>query len=251
MLDTIKEKLTELERDKKIRIIYACESGSRAWGFPSPDSDFDVRFIYARTTNDYLNIHEIKDVVDLPVNEVLDIGGWDIKKALKLFLKSNGPLFEWLQSPIIYKDDVGFGDELRGLLSKYFSLRAAGNHYLSMAINTVNNDLKDDEVKIKRYLYALRSTLACKWITETQTVPPMEFGKLRLLVDDKNFQSSINELLKVKSVSNEKTLVKHSFAIDEWLDDALSNCKELLVEMPANHQPTDELNEIFRKFILP
>jgi len=250
MLDTIKEKLTELERDNKIEILYACESGSRAWGFPSPDSDFDVRFIYARTTNDYLNIHEIKDVVDLLVNEVLDIGGWDIKKALKLFLKSNGPLYEWLQSPIIYKDDVGFGDELRNLMPKYFSLRAAGNHYLSMAFNTVNNDLKGDDVKIKRYFYALRSALACKWITEKQTVPPMEFGKLRLLVDDENFQSSINELLKVKSVSNEKTLVKHYFILDEWLDDALSNCKELLIELPANHQPTDELNEIFRKYIL-
>ncbi|SHN08937.1 DNA polymerase beta superfamily protein [Mucilaginibacter sp. OK098] len=250
MLDTIKEKLTELEKDNKIKILYACESGSRAWGFPSPDSDFDVRFIYARTTRDYLNIHEIKDVVDLPVNEVLDIGGWDIKKALKLFLKSNGPLYEWLQSPIIYKDDVGFGDELRGLMPKYLSLRAAGNHYLSMAFNTVNNDLKDDDVKIKRYFYALRSALSCKWITEKQTVPPMEFGKLRLLVDDKDFQSSINELLKVKSVSNEKTLVKHSPTLDKWLNEALSNCKELLGEMPANHQPADELNEIFRKFIL-
>jgi len=250
MLDIIKEKLTELEKDNKIKILYACESGSRAWGFPSPDSDFDVRFIYARTVSDYLNIHEIKDVVDLPVNEILDIGGWDIKKALKLFLKSNGPLYEWLQSPIIYKDDVGFGDELRGLMPKYFSLRATGNHYLSMAINTVNNDLKDDEVKIKRYFYALRSALSCKWIIEKQTVPPMEFGKLRLLVDDKGFQSSINELLKVKSVSNEKTLVKHNFILDEWLDDTLSNCKELLIELPANHQPTDELNEIFRKFIL-
>ena len=250
MLNTIKEKLTELERDNKIKILYACESGSRAWGFPSTDSDFDVRFIYARTTNDYLNIHEIKDVVDLPVNEVLDIGGWDIKKALKLFLKSNGPLYEWLQSPIIYKDDVGFGDELRNLMPKYFSLRAAGNHYLSMAFNTANDDLKDDDVKIKRYFYALRSALACKWITEKQTVPPMEFGELRLLVDSKDFQSSINELLKIKSVSNEKTLVKRNFILDEWLDDTLSNCKELLTELPANHQPTDELNEIFKKFIL-
>src|SRR5580658_2813966 len=113
MLETIKEKLLELEKNNHIRILYACESGSRAWGFPSPDSDFDVRFIYARTMDDYLNIHEIKDVIDLPVNEVLDIGGWDIRKALKLFLKSNGPLYEWLQSPIIYRGNSSFADELR------------------------------------------------------------------------------------------------------------------------------------------
>jgi predicted nucleotidyltransferase len=101
MVDIIKEKLAKLERIHHIRVLYACESGSRAWGFPSPDSDCDVRFIYARSQKDYLSINEAKDVLDLPVNELLDIGGWDIKKALKLFLKSNGPLYEWLQSPVI------------------------------------------------------------------------------------------------------------------------------------------------------
>lgn len=124
MIETIKEKLRELEQQHHIKILYACESGSRAWGFPSPDSDFDVRFIYARRINDYLNIAEAKEVIDLPVNEVLDIGGWDLKKALKLFLKSNGPLYEWLQSPVVYVDDCGFAQELRELASKYFSMRA-------------------------------------------------------------------------------------------------------------------------------
>jgi hypothetical protein len=244
-----KEKLDELEKDNHIRILYACESGSRAWGFPSPDSDFDVRFIYARTKNDYLGIHETKDVIDLPVNDVLDIGGWDIKKALKLFLKSNGPLYEWLQSPIIYKDDSGFADELRQLMPRYFSLRACGNHYLSMALNTVNNDLQTDQVKLKRYFYALRSTLACKWITEKQTVPPMEFEKLRTLVDAETFQLNVNELLNIKSIGNEKTLVDHNHLIDNWLETTLSNCKDIMDQIPSNHQQADELNAIFRKYI--
>jgi len=221
MLEIIKEKLHELEKDHHIRILYACESGSRAWGFPSPDSDFDVRFIYARTTNDYLQIHEIKDVIDLPVNEVLDIGGWDIRKALKLFLKSNGPLYEWLQSPIIYSDDSGLAEELRQLMPKYFSLRASGNHYLSMALNAVNNDLQGEQVKIKRYFYTLRSALACKWITEKQTLPPMEFGKLRMLVDAEPFQTGIHKLLKMKLVSDEKTLIAPVVILDEWLNATL------------------------------
>jgi predicted nucleotidyltransferase len=250
MLETIKEKLSELEKIHKIRILYACESGSRAWGFPSPDSDFDVRFIYARTTNDYLQIHEIKDVIDLPVNEILDIGGWDIRKAMKLFLKSNAPLYEWLQSPIIYSDSSGFADELRGLMPKYFSLKAGGNHYLSMALNTVNNDLQGEQVRIKRYFYALRSALACKWITEKQTVPPMEFGKLRVLDDDAAFHTSIDQLLKMKLISDEKTFIAPVAILDEWLNKTLFACKVALSQMPSNHQPTEELNAIFRKYII-
>src|SRR6185437_7304497 len=157
MIDLIKEKLHELEEIHSIRILYACESRSRAWGFPSPDSDFDVRFIYARSASDYLSIHDIKDIIDLPVDDELDIGGWDIKKALQLFLKSNGPLYEWLQSPIVYMDNADFAVQLKNLMPKYFSLRAAGNHYLSIGLNTVKNDLQSEQVKLKRYFYALRS----------------------------------------------------------------------------------------------
>jgi len=250
MLETIKQQLRELEQQHHIKVLYACESGSRAWGFPSPDSDFDVRFIYSRKTNDYLNITEPKEVIDLPVNDVLDIGGWDLRKALKLFLKSNGPLYEWLQSPVIYVDDCGFAPELRQLMPKYFSMRAGGNHYFSMALNTVTNDLQAEEVKIKRYFYALRSALACKWITEKQTVPPMELAKLRVLVEDENIQASVDELLEMKLVSNEKTLIKPVAVLDDWLKDTLAGCKAALNEMPANHQQTDELNVIFRKYIL-
>ena len=251
MLEIIKEKLHELESEHHIRILYACESGSRAWGFPSPDSDFDVRFIYSGKTNDYLNIHDIKDVLDLPVNDVLDIGGWDIRKVLKLFLKSNGPLYEWLQSPIIYRDDVGFADELRQLMPQYFSLRAGGNHYLSMALNTVNNDLQEEQVKIKRYFYALRSTLACKWITEKQTVPPMEFEKLRVLANAQSFQSSVDELLKMKVISDERTLIKPITMLNDWLNETLSVCKTKLGHIAPTHSSSEELNAIFRKYILP
>jgi len=106
MTETILQKLLELEQAENIKILYACESGSRAWGFASPDSDFDVRFIYARKVNDYLTITDLPDNVGLPVNEVLDIDGWDLKKALRLFLKSNSTLYEWLQSPIVYKEKL-------------------------------------------------------------------------------------------------------------------------------------------------
>ncbi len=180
MKEIILQKLAELEKTENIKILYACESGSRAWGFASHDSDFDVRFIYARNVNHYLSIAEMSDVVGIPVDEVLDIGGWDLKKALKLFLKSNGPLYEWLQSPIVYRQDNAFAEEMRSLMPTYFSLRSGGNHYLSMANNTLRDDLQGEQVKLKRYFYALRPALACQWIVERQTVPPMEFDQLRV-----------------------------------------------------------------------
>lgn len=249
MLEIIKEKLTKIESQHNVQILYACESGSRAWGFPSPDSDFDVRFIYAGKQDDYLSIIEKKDVIDLPVNEVLDIGGWDIRKALKLFLKSNSPLYEWLQSPIVYRENLRFADELRKLMHEYFSLRAGGHHYFSMTLNTVNNDLQAEQVKIKRYFYALRSALACKWIVEQQTVPPMEFGKLLLQVDGQAFQSSIDRLLKAKFISDEKTLVDRVELLDDWLNSTLSYCKESISQLPVIHKKPEELNLIFRKYI--
>jgi uncharacterized protein len=249
MVEIIKQKLKELEQDNNIKVLYACESGSRAWGFPSTDSDFDVRFIYARPINDYLGIIEIRDVVELPVNEVLDIGGWDIKKALKLFLKSNGPLYEWLQSPIVYQDSAGFAEELREFMPKYFSLKAAGHHYLSMALNTVNNDLQSEQIKLKRLFYALRSVLVCKWLTEKQTVPPMELSHLRVLVDNGEFQATLDDLLKQKTLSDEKTLINSIPLLADWLNTTLADCKTAIEKLPANHQKPDELNELFRKYL--
>jgi|SRR5665213_2476300 len=250
MIDLIKEKLHELEEIHSIRILYACESGSRAWGFPSPDSDFDVRFIYARSANDYLSIHDIKDIIDLPVDDELDIGGWDIKKALKLFLKSNAPLYEWLQSPIIYIDNAHFATTLRNLMPKYFSLRSGGNHYVSIGLNTLENDLQFEQVKLKRCFYALRSILACKWIIKKQTVPPMELGILRTIERSETFQKCINDLLTIKSVSNEKTLIKPIAFLDEWLNNSISSCKILLEQTPVNRQLPNELNDIFRRYIV-
>jgi uncharacterized protein len=251
MTGLIKQQLELLEREYSIRILYACESGSRAWGFTSPDSDYDVRFIYARRLNNYLSINEIKDVIDLPVNDLLDIGGWDIKKALKLFLKSNGPLYEWLQSPIIYKNDSGFDKAMQTLMPQYFSLRAAGNHYLSMANNAVVNDFAGEEVKIKRYCYAIRSALACLWIVIEQSVPPMELDKLRVLITDITVQHHINKLLEIKLVSDEKTLMQHDVVLDDWLNNTLAFCETGVKQLAVNHHTTEELNEVFRTYIQP
>jgi uncharacterized protein len=251
MKEIILQKLLELEQSENIKILYACESGSRAWGFASPDSDFDVRFIYTRQLGHYLSIIETADVVGLPVNEVLDIGGWDIKKALKLFLKSNSPLYEWLQSPIVYQQDDNFVEELRSLMPAYFSARSAANHYLSMATNTLRDDLQAEEVKLKRYFYALRPALACLWIVERRTVPPMEFEPLRILITDLEIQNLIDNLLDRKKDADEKALIEPITGLNKWLTEALDYCKDRVSMLPSVRKDTLELDAFFRKYLLP
>lgn len=232
-----------------VRILFACESGSRAWGFASPDSDYDVRFIYAQPRNSYLSIREQRDVIELPVNPLLDVNGWDIRKALQLFLKSNSPLYEWLQSPIVYKEETGFAAHLRSLMPEYFSHRAGCHHYLSMAYNALTNDLRADSVRLKKYFYALRPTLACGWILEKQAVPPMEFGVLRTIVTDKAWNAAVDNLLRRKVQSDEKTLIPPVSLLQDWLEITLGQYREKADNLTAVKNETQQLDEIFRNYI--
>ena len=128
----IVSKLHEIEQMEKVRILLAVESGSRAWGFASPDSDYDVRFIYIRDKEDYLRLNTMRDVIELPIDEVLDINGWDLQKTLRLLYKSNPTLFEWFSSPIVYMES-DFADLFRRVMNDYFSSKRSLYHYISMA----------------------------------------------------------------------------------------------------------------------
>lgn len=249
MRTIIAEKLSMIEKSQGVKIIYACESGSRAWGFASPDSDFDVRFIYIRPLNDYLSIAERKDVIELPVNEVLDIGGWDLRKALQLFLKSNAPLYEWVQSPIHYIPNEELKTDLLKLSEKYFSGRAGCHHYISMAKNTFENDLQGEQVRIKKYFYALRPLLAAKWIVEKKQVPPMEFHILRTLITDTQWQASIDALLVQKQAADEKTMIPPVMPLQQWIADTIQYCNEKAAALPPLKNDTIELDTLFRKYI--
>ncbi len=250
MTEAILRHLVALEREHAIKILYACESGSRAWGFASPDSDFDVRFIYTRPKDDYLSLSELSDHAGLPVNERLDISGWDIRKTLTLFLKSNSVIYEWLQSPIVYREESGFTQELRDLMPSYFNLRAGGHHYLSMACNTLTQDLQGRQVKLKRYFYALRPALACLWIIGNHSVPPMEFGKLRTIIADDQLQQELDKLLKQKEQADEKELIASIPVLQQWLETTLQKCKEAVGMLPSDRKPVEVLNQLFRKHLL-
>src|SRR6185437_550411 len=215
----------------------------------SPDSDYDVRFIYLQPKNNYLSIHDRRDVIELPAGEVLDVNGWDIRKALQLFLKSNAPLYEWLQSPIIYKEYTPFASELQKLMQLYFSHRACCHHYLSMTRNTFENDLQQEQVKLKKYFYALRPALACRWILEKQAVPPMEFGQLRTLVTDAGWQQAVDDLLNRKKKAGEKELIDPIPKLQEWIAKTVVESKEQADALTAITRDTDQLDQIFRKYV--
>ncbi|NDV93887.1 nucleotidyltransferase domain-containing protein [Dysgonomonas sp. 521] len=181
MKTTITGKLQEIEQRHRIRILYACESGSRAWGFPSPDSDYDVRFIYVRPLDSYLSIKETDDYLNFPLTDELDINGWDIRKTMKLISRSNTTPFEWIQSPVVYYEQEGFKDEVWNLCQNYFCRRSNIHHYLGIARGAMAS-IKDEELKIKKLFYILRPLLAAMWCIEKNSIAPMNISPLLELI---------------------------------------------------------------------
>lgn len=248
MVSEIQQKLDELEKQHSVRILYACESGSRAWGFPSADSDYDVRFIYAHAPEKYLSIDEFRDVLDLPVNEVLDINGWDIRKALRLFRTSNPPLYEWLQSPIVYRQSAAFVSDIQQLMGCYFSPRAGLHHYFSMARNAFG-ELQSEEVRLKKYFYCLRPLLAALWIVEKNELPPMTFGALRTLINDPGLQESIDVLLARKEHADEKSTVQPVPGVHDFIQEQLAYCEARGKDILKKETDSAALNDLFRKYL--
>ncbi|MDJ0365932.1 nucleotidyltransferase domain-containing protein [Hymenobacter sp. H14-R3] len=208
--------LARLEAQHGIHILYACESGSRAWGFPSPDSDYDVRFIYVHPAAWYLRLDEGPDTLNFPVDDDLDLAGWELRKALRLLRGSNAALFEWLQSPVVYYEAAGFRAQLAPLLPLAFNLKAGLHHYQGQLRRGVEEDLVGEEVCLKRLFYALRAALAARWIRECHTLPPMEFGPLCELLPSE-FQKVVVELLAQKAIATEKTVVARPLALATFL----------------------------------
>ncbi|GGG54339.1 nucleotidyltransferase domain-containing protein [Hymenobacter glacieicola] len=253
MLSRIQTALTQLEATDHIRILYACESGSRAWGFPSPDSDYDVRFIYARPAQWYLTLDDGPDTLNFPVDDELDLAGWELRKTLKLLRGSNAALFEWLQSPVVYQEAPGFRVALEPLLTDCWNPRAGLHHYLGLVRRGVEEDLLGEEVRLKRLFYALRSALAARWIRERPAeVPPMEFGKLRELLPPA-LHLVAQELLTRKATAHEKTTVPRPAALVAFLRAEYEAALAARDTLPVTRQadPTSDLDALFRAWLSP
>ena len=245
MREKIQEQLRRIEEAENIKILLAVESGSRAWGFASPDSDYDVRFIYIRRLEDYLRLGAIRDVIELPIDDVLDINGWDLQKTLRLLHKSNPTLFEWFSSPIVYQK-TEFADKFRDLMMHYFSSKKTLYHYVSMAEGNYREYLKGDFVRAKKYFYVLRPVLACQWILDWGTPPPMLFSELLKAELPVELIDVVNQLLELKMNSSEVKLVKRISEINEYLDESIPSIKRAVRLLEDSLTPDwNELNQLF------
>lgn len=248
-LDEIHKKLDEIERAKDVKILLAVESGSRAWGFASLDSDYDVRFIYQRKREDYLRLDEMKDTIDWQLDDVLDINGWDLRKALRQFYKGNATLFEWSNSSVVYRK-LPIWDEIYRDAKIYFSGKAAVNHYRGTAANTFYAHLQGEQVKYKKYLYALRPLLACRYIEENHCPPPVQFHELLQMELPDGLRDGIEELLRVKKVTEEGKLHPRIPVVTDFIASELERQKELAMKMEDDHRKDwDVLNNIFFKVV--
>ena len=249
MRDLIIQKLKEIERTENIRILHAVESGSRAWGFPSPDSDYDVRFIYVRPPEFYLKLEKTRDVIELPINDMLDINGWDLTKALRLLHSSNPTLFEWMSSPVIYHQ-TEFIDQLQPIMDQYFSCKSGLYHYLSMADGNYRDYLKGDIVRAKKYFYVLRPILACKWILRTHTKPPMLFSELADAELAEALKPAVNRLLDIKMNTPEIKEIPRVCEINDYLDQSIENLRNEIAIFNIEHRADwAPLNELFLKTV--
>ena len=226
-------KLKTIEQDHNVTILLAIESGSRAWGFPSEDSDYDVRFIYVHKPHWYLSIFKKRDVIEIPVDPVLDINGWDLKKALKLLRKSNPALMEWLTSPMVYLVNEPLLAPLKQLAKTAFIPESSCHHYLSMAKANIAKAEKSDQVRIKTYLYAIRPILCCRWVIDNDTQPPMLFHDvLNIYLPDGEVRAEIDKLLEIKTSSAESDTVNRLPNIETWLENQIQELEEKIPKSP-------------------
>lgn len=247
MKEKILEKLKEIEISQNVEILFAVESGSRAWGFASPDSDYDIRFIYKHKPEYYLSLWEKPDVIEFMTEDDLDGSGWDLRKTVKLLAKSNAPLIEWLFSPIVYFKNDDFAKQMQYLAIECFSPIAVLHHYLGttkkfMAVCEM------EEVKLKSYFYALRTALAGKWIIENNTFPPVAFADL-LPIAPQNIQEKIIELQAIKASQDEKYLYPKEVLITDFLLEAVKFNQQNAGKLGGGKKLSEEFDLFFREMI--
>jgi uncharacterized protein len=172
-------RLSAIEDEEGVRVLLAVESGSRAWGFASPDSDYDCRFLYVRPLNEYLALFPARDVVERPIVDLFDVNGWDLLKALRLIIGGNSVIHEWLASPIVYRADPAFIAALRPIASAWRSAYADAHHYYGLLATQRGRHLAGrDRVNLKKYFYAIRPAIALQWLRERTDPPPMDLPSL-------------------------------------------------------------------------
>lgn len=243
--DLVSLKLKEIEETEHVTILHAVESGSRAWGFASPDSDYDMRFIYLRNQNYYLGLQPKQDFIDWALDETLDINGWDLSKTLQHFHKSNATLFEWANSPVVYHTTPEW-TQVYETARNYFSCKSAMYHYYGTARKNYLEHLTDAYVKYKKYFYVLRPILACQWIEKKACPPPVLFGELAGEVLEEDLRDTVNQLLETKKQMTESGKGPRLDHLNTYIESQLAYYKTAIDAM-ADDRTADwtALNEVF------
>lgn len=241
MKEIILEKLKDIEKKENVKIIYAVESGSRAWGFASADSDYDVRFIYVRTLEDYLALNTKKDTIEYELNDVFDINGWDLRKALQLLYKSNPTLYEWYASPIVYimRDEWKM---MNHAFENYFQAQKALHHYYHMSFQEFHNSQT-----LKHKLYCLRTLLSCLYIITYQVAPPIEIKELLFLLPS-HLKTIVLNMIEIKQNQSEFFEFQGNEILDQYIQEQLQFIKLHLAHY-HNHLKDDLLNQTFISII--
>lgn len=239
----IKPTLARIEEDRAVKIWFAVESGSRAWGFESTDSDYDIRFIYLAPLRDYLTVHPRRDVIEnadiVSPDPLLDFSGWDLRKFLGLVNKSNPVCFEWMQSLIVYQE-AAIWKRVRDLVVPFFSPKAAMHHYLSMARHNYREHMRDggsSKVKLKKYLYITRPLFCCRWIERDPTAgpPPMPFvDALNAASIPLDLRSAIDVLVERKKAAEELDEGPAVPIINQFIDTELARLPAVAETMPES-----------------
>lgn len=247
----ILRRLEAAEQEHGVRILLAIESGSRAWGFSSENSDYDVRFIYAHPRDWYLavDLEDRRDVIEYPIVDDIDLNGWDLRKALRLFARSNPAFVEWLQSPIRYVVNGGFAAGAAALLDSVYTPEKGVYHYRSMAKTNYREYFGGETVPLKKYFYVLRPLLAVRWIESRRQAPPIEFEKLLALVDDAGLLAEIQALLVRKRASTEKERIPPVKHLNDFIEVELARLENYSAGRPLRKAGMRQLNELFRSVI--
>jgi predicted nucleotidyltransferase len=251
MVSRVRAELKRVESERKVRVLYACESGSRAWGCASQDSDYDVRFLYVHERDWYLSVEDRRDVIEEALPGDLDVSGWELRKALRLLQKSNPPLLEWLKSPVVYAQDPQFVSEFNALANEFYSPKRCFAHYLQMGFNNWRKYLQGRErVSLKKYLYVFRPVLACRWIERDLGQVPMLFQELvDAVLEERDVREELNLLVARKRAGEELSTEPPVEVLSRFLEAELS-VLEQLAERRGEVGNVDALNRFFRRYCL-
>jgi len=247
MTPKILEKLKEIEAKRNIEILLSVESGSRAWGFASPDSDYDIRFIYRHEKDWYLSPWDKDETIEFMTKDDLDGSGWDLRKTFHLLLKSNAALLSWFYSPIVYVKNEKFYELFKPLADECFSPIAVSYHYLSMSKKYLEA-CRTDEVKLKSYFYCLRTALTGKWIVEKGTVPPVLFSELLALVDDFT-RAKIENLIALKATKGEPYEHPNDWELFGFLEKMILDNEEKSKTLSSGNSDKNEMEKVFREIL--